>query len=95
MTADMKIHIDRQGPGLSVRIEGAAGREQTLVDAIRLCRRSAWACQLGDCMNVQSIEERVADGVVHLTLTARPGIELDAASIEQCLRLILPAAAKA
>ena len=95
MTADMKIHIDRQGPGLSVRIEGTAGRERTLIDAIRLCRQSAWACQLGDCMNVQSIEERVADGVVHLTLTARPGIELDAAAIEQCLRLMLPAAAKA
>jgi hypothetical protein len=92
--ARMKIHIDKHGTGLYVRIEGAAGREQALLEAIRLCRQSAWACQLGDCMNVESIAESVAEGVVCLTLIARPGIELEPSAVEQCLRLALPAAVK-
>lgn len=91
----MKFRIDREGAGLCIRIEGVTGREQALVDAIRRCRQSAWACQSGECVNVESIAEGVAGGVVVLTLRARPGNAIDAAGIEQCLRYLLPGAVKA
>jgi hypothetical protein len=91
----MKLHIERQGPALSVRIDEAPGQAQALLDAVRRCRQSAWACQLGDCLKVASIADRIDGDTVYLTLTPRPGVELDAVAIGQCLRLVLPAAAKA
>lgn len=91
----MKLQIDQQGPALSVRIEEAAGQARAVLDAVRRCRQSAWACQLGDCMSVASITERIDSDTVYLTLTPKPGFELDAVAIGQCLRLVLPAAAQA
>lgn len=88
----MRLHIDRQGPALGVRIEEADGQAQGLLEAVRRCRQSAWACRLGDCMKVASITERVDGDTVCLTLTPRPGVELDAVAVGQCLRLVLPAA---
>ena len=91
----MKFRIEKQGTGLDVRICDVAGQEQLLVEAIRRCRQSAWACTSGECMNIESIAERVTDGDVFLTLTARSGSELDPGGIEECLRYMLPEAVKA
>ena len=90
----MKFRIEKRDAGLEVRIDEVAEQEQALVEAIRRCRQSAWACPSGECMKIESIAERVADASVVLTLTARPGVELDPSGIEQCLRYMLPQAAK-
>ena len=91
----MKFRIEKRDTGLDVRIDEVAEQEHALVAAIRRCRQSAWACTSGECMNIESIAERVADGSVFLTLTARPGVELDPSGIEVCLRYMLPQATKA
>ena len=90
----MKFHIEKQDTGLSIRIEEVAGQEQALVEAIRECRKTAWACPSGECLNVETIGERVGQGCVYFTLTPRPGAVLDPAGIEQCLRYTLPQAVK-
>lgn len=93
--ATMKLRIEKRDTGLEVRIDDMAGQERALIDAIHRCRQSAWACSSGECMNIESIAGRVADGCAFLTLTARPGIELNPSGIEQCLRYMLPQAMKA
>ena len=91
----MKLRIEKRDTGLEVRIDGIAGQERAVIEAIQRCRQSAWACPSGECMNIASIAERVADGCAFLTLTARPGVELSPSGIEQCLRYMLPQAVKA
>jgi hypothetical protein len=87
----MKFCIEREGAGLSVRIDDVAGEEQAVVEAIRRCRQSAWACPSGECMNIDSISECAEAGSVVLNLAARPGGELEPAGIELCLRYMLKA----
>ena len=88
----MKYQIEKQGANISVRIDGIAGRERALIEAIRLCRQSAWACQSGECLGIEAIEERVEDGSVFLTLIPRAGVQIDPSGIETCLRFSLASA---
>ncbi len=90
----MKYHIESNAAGLNIRIDAMAGQEQALVEAIRQCRQSAWACPSGECMNIGKIEERTQDGSVFLTLTARPGAQLSAVGIKECLGYMLAQAVK-
>lgn len=85
----MNVHIEKVGNGLSVRIEDVAGREHAVLERIRYCRRTAWACPSGECMNIGTMEERSEAGRVSLNLTPRPGEELSGAGIEECLRYML------
>lgn len=86
----MRFSVEERDGGLSVRIDGVAGREQALVDAIRACRTSAWACPSGECMNIAEIGERIEQGTLVVALTPRPAARLDPRGIEQCLRYMLP-----
>jgi hypothetical protein len=73
-----------------VRIDGAEGRQQALLDAIRLCRVSAGACQSGACLHVESISEQLDERGVSLTIAPRAGAKLSAAAVASCLRYMLP-----
>ena len=86
----MKLRIEKRATGLEVCIDVIAGQERAVIDVINRCRQSAWACTSGECMNIESIAERLADGCAFLTLTARPGVELDPSGIQQCLGYMLP-----
>ncbi|MDA8110388.1 MAG: hypothetical protein M0015_17460 [Betaproteobacteria bacterium] len=85
----MKVRIESNEAGVTVRIDGVAGLEQALLEAVHRCRESAWACASGECMNIETMDARPAGGSVFLTLTARPGVRLSAAGIEQCLGYLL------
>jgi len=85
----MEIHIEQAGPGLEVRIEGIAGCGDLVLERIRLCRQTAWACASGECLNIAEMEEHAEAGRVLLTLTPRTGERLSATGIEHCLRCLL------
>ena len=85
----MNFHIEEVQTGLNVRIDGVAGREQSVVEKIRSCRQSAWACPSGECMKIGTMEERLGEGWVSLILTPRPGEQLSSVGIDQCLRYML------
>lgn len=85
----MRYQVDKQGANISVRIDDVAGQEQVLIDTIRLCRMSAWACPSGECQNIGTIEKRVESGSVFLTFVPRPGSQIDPSGLEICLRYIL------
>ncbi len=85
----MRYQVEKQGTNISVRIDDVAGQEQSLVETIRLCRQSAWACQSGECRNIGAIEERVEGGSIFLTLIPRPGAQIDPSGLEICLRYTL------
>ena len=88
----MNLRIERRATGLEVHFDDMSGQERALIDLIRRCRQSAWACASGECMNIESITENLKDGRAFLTLTARSGKELNPSGIEQCLRYMLPQA---
>ena len=85
----MSFHIEKSESGLSVRIDGVGGREQAVLERIRECRKSAWACPSAECTRIGTMQERCADGCVFLTLTPRTSEPLSAPGIEQCLRYML------
>lgn len=85
----MRFFVERQGARLNVRIEELAGREQAVIEALRACRASAWACPSGECVNIGTMDAWADEGVVHLTLVPRAGASLSAAGIELCLRYML------
>jgi hypothetical protein len=85
----MRCSITEREGALVVRIDDIRGGEQTLLDKIRQCRASAWACPSGECMNVGSIDERVEGEAVLLTLMPRHQQTLDRAGIGECLRYML------
>ena len=85
----MKIRVESNDAGVTVRIDGVAGQEQVFLDAVRRCRESAWACASGECMNIETMDARPEGASVLLTLTPRPGVRLSAAGIEQCLGYLL------
>jgi hypothetical protein len=61
-------------------------------DGMRLS--NAWACPSGESRNVGAIDEHVEGGSIFLTLTARPGTQLDRSGIEECLAYMLHQAIK-
>ncbi|HEX8009853.1 MAG TPA: hypothetical protein VF814_02775 [Casimicrobiaceae bacterium] len=85
----MKYRITRQDDGLNVQIDEVSGQAPAILEQIRQCRQSAWACPSGECLNVGSISERVEGGSIFLTLTPRPGVQLDASGIDECLGYLL------
>lgn len=85
----MNLQIEKAGAGLNVRIAGVAGREQSVLERIRSCRQTAWACPTGECMKIETMEEQRGEGWVSLTLTPIPGEQLSARGIEQCLHYML------
>lgn len=90
----MKYRITNEPNGFSVRIDDVVGQEQTVLAQISQCRQSAWACPSAECRNVGSIDEHVEGGSIFLTLTARPGTQLDRSGIEECLAYMLHQAIK-
>ena len=90
----MKYSITSQHQAYIVRIDDVSGQKEPLLEAIRRCRQSAWACPSGECQNIGAIEERTEGRSVFLTLTPRPGVELDLSGIEECLRYMLSQATK-
>lgn len=91
----MKFSIEKNDAGISVRIDDVMGREQMIIEKIRQCRRSAWACPSAECQNIGAMEERAGEGSVFLTLTPAPGAQIDPRGIEECLRYMLHPAVKA
>ena len=80
----------REGEGrLVLKIDEVRGHERALVDKIRECRLSAWACPSGACLNIGSIEERIEGGTVFLTLTPRHQMTLDRVGVAECLQYML------
>ena len=91
----VKYHIEKQDNGITIHIDDIGGKEQKVLEVIRQCRRqSAWACPSAECQNIETMEERAGDGSVFLTLTPRPGTQLNLAGIEECLRYTLHQATK-
>lgn len=91
----MRCNVEKRGNNVSIQIDGVSGHEEALLEGIRRCRQGAWACQSGECLNIGTMEERIEEGSVFLTLVPRPGAQIDRAGIETCLRYLLASQASA
>lgn len=90
----MKCSFTNRENGIIVRIDGVSGQEEAILETLRQCRKSAWACPSGECLNIGAMEERVEDGSVVLTLTPRSGARLSLSGIEECVGYMLSQAVK-
>lgn len=90
----MKCSMQMEGSGLSIRIDEVSGQEQALLEAMRQCRQSAWACPSGACVNIGTMEGYSADGSVFLSLSPRLEAQLDPVGIEECMRYMLQGVVK-
>ena len=90
----MKYQIEQQGHKVVIHFAELDGQEQTVIEAIRRCRQSAWACPSGECMQIAELETNSDQQGVCITMTPRPDVELNLASIRECLAYQLPKAAK-
>jgi hypothetical protein len=90
----MKCSVRMEDTGLRIRIDEVPGQERVLLEAMRQCRPSAWACPSGACMNIGTMEGYSADGSVFLSLTPRPEAQLDPVGIEECMRYMLQGVVK-
>ncbi|HEX9180776.1 MAG TPA: hypothetical protein VF859_10300 [Burkholderiales bacterium] len=91
----MRYRMEQSETALRIHIEGVApGEIQGLVDTLNQCRKSAWACQSGECRNIGSTGVASVDEVVTVTFTPSAGEQLNAKAIEQCLRFTLPNAVR-
>jgi hypothetical protein len=85
----MKLRIEKVPTGLTITIDDMAGHERTLVERIRRCRETAWACPSGECEKIWKLEDRVEEGRLFLSLTPKPGEELSPARMEKCMGYML------
>ena len=85
----MKLRVEKVATGLNVFVDDMAGHEQILVERIRRCQQTAWACPSGECEKIGTMEDRVGKGRIFLALTPKPGEELSAAGMEQCMGYML------
>jgi len=85
----MKLRIERAATGLNVYVDEMAGLEATFVDKVRRCHETAWLCPSGECQKIGSMENRVGPGSLFLGLTPKPGEELSAARIKECMGYML------
>ena len=91
----MKYRMEQSETGLRIRIEGVAQDEvQALLDTLNQCRKSAWACQSGECQNIGDMGVAADGGAVTVTFNQAAGETLNAKAIEQCLRFTLPKAVR-
>lgn len=91
----MKYSMEQSETGLRIRIQGVgAGEVESLVETLNQCRKSAWACQSGECQNIGNMGVAAGDGVVTVTFDQAAGENLNAKAIEQCLRFTLPKAVR-
>ena len=87
----MELRVENVPTGLRVDIDGAAGREEVLLERIRGCRHGSWACPSGECVNIGTMDISAQDGHIVLMLAPRAGAQLSAPGVEQCLRYTLQA----
>lgn len=85
----MRYCITTQGDRINVRIDDVSGHEPAILLQIRRCRESAWACPSGECLNIGSIDERIENGSMVLTLSPRPGAQIDPSGISECIGYML------
>lgn len=81
----MKHEISKNAEGLDVKISGAEGREQQLLEAFRECQDGRCSCPTQEYTKLEALSiESTASGI-NLQLKAKDGTQLEQAEIERCL----------
>ncbi len=86
----MKYHIEKQADEIVISFEDLGGHAQAVIDAIGRCRQSAWACTSGECMKIGKMDTCGEGETLCVRLRPRPDLELDVASLGECLKYQLP-----
>lgn len=84
----MMLRVREQGDELHIEVDGLAGRQQRVLQALTECRRRTYgASELPAAMS--GISVRAGADMMRIRLKSRAGLPLEATAIYQCLRQAL------
>ena len=81
----MKLRVRERGDEVHVEVDGVAGRQQRVLEALTECRRRAGGeCRLQSGMSDVAI--RAGTDSMRIRFKGRAGLSFEAAVVYQCLR---------
>ena len=81
----MKHEISKNAEGLDIKISGAEGKEQELLEAFRECQEGRCSCPTDEYRKLDALRIEATDAGISLRLKSKAGTQLDQAEIERCL----------
>ena len=83
----MRMRVHEHGNEVHVELNGVAGRQQRVLQAINACQRDALGCDGSDRPLDVSVRSRSKD--MWIKLRSHDGLRYDAAMVYRCLRQAL------
>ncbi len=81
----MMLRVREQGDEVFIDLDGVAGRQQRVLQALTECQRRVYGA--GDALTVLAgITVRAGADKMRIRLTGREGLRFEATAIYQCLR---------
>jgi hypothetical protein len=86
----MRMRVHEHGNEVHVELNGVAGRQQRVLQAINACQRDAWGCDASDeAVARAAVSVRAGSKDMWIRLRGRDGLRYDAAMVYRCLRQAL------
>ncbi len=79
----MRLRVREQGDEVHVDVDGVAGRQQRVLQALSECQRRAAGSQVSALSDVKI---RAGANRMRIRMKGRDGLRLEASAIYQCLR---------
>lgn len=86
----MRMRVHEHGDEVHVELNGVAGRQQRVLQAINACQRDACGCGSDDeALARAQVSVRAGSKDMWIKLRGRDGLRYDAAAVYRCLRQAL------
>jgi hypothetical protein len=85
----MKMRVHEQGDEVHVELNGVAGRQQRVLEALAECQRLIGDCPDGAPVTKASVSVRSRANDMHIRLKGHNGFRCEASVIYRCLRQAL------
>ena len=81
----MQHHLETVGDGLRITARVDPARQEALLAEFQQCASGHCQCPTPQYAKLQSVDVSAEAGVVSITLSPKPGEQIDQADIERCL----------
>jgi hypothetical protein len=82
----MQMRVREQGDEVHIELNGVAGRQHRVLQALNECQRSACGCTEDHPLTRAEINVRAGANDMRIRLKGKDGLRFEAAAIYRCLR---------
>ena len=82
----MLMRVREQGDEVLIELNGVAGRQQQVLQALNECQRTACGCSDDQGLTRAEINVRAGSNDMRIRLKGKNGLRFEAAAIYRCLR---------